>query len=105
MNRRAAAAVALAAAVVFAALLVAAPLGSAIVLGRPGDAPFLTGFGPASTHRGLPGRWTAGLGRIDLPPSPRAGRVTLHLQATEARPGDAVEVFGELIAWLTGVCA
>ncbi len=93
MNRRAAAAVALAAAVVFAALLVAAPLGSAIVLGRPGDAPFLTGFGPAATHRGLPGRWTAGLGRIDLPPSPLAARVTLQLQATDARPGDAVEVF------------
>jgi hypothetical protein len=86
------------AALLFAALLVSAPLSSAIVLGRPGDAPFLTGFGPASTHRGLPGRWTTGLGRIDLPRSPLAARVTLQLQqmearAGEARPGDAVEVF------------
>jgi hypothetical protein len=90
---RASVAIALAAAVVFAVLLVAAPLPSTIVLGRPGDAPFLTGFGPASTHRGLPGRWTAGLGRIELPRSPLDSRVTLQLQAIEARPDDAVEVF------------
>ena len=83
----------MAAALAFAALLVAAPQPSAIVLGRPGDAPFLTGFGPASRHRGLPGRWTTGLGRIELPRSPLAARVTLQLQAIEARPGDAVEVF------------
>ena len=92
MRRRDLAA-ALTAALLFAALLVAAPLTSAIVLGRPGDAPFLTGFGPASTHRGLPGRWTTGLGRIELPRSPLAARVTLQLQAIEARPGDAVQVF------------
>ena len=87
--RRSPAAVAL----VFGALLVAAPLSTAIVLGRPGDAPFLTGFGPASTHRGLPGRWTMGLGRVELPRSPLAARVTLQLQPDEARPGDAVEMF------------
>ncbi|HWJ55211.1 MAG TPA: hypothetical protein VNR90_03320, partial [Vicinamibacterales bacterium] len=84
---------AVAVALVFGALLVAAPLSAAIVLGRPGDAPFLTGFGPASTHRGLPGRWTMGLGRVELPRSPLAARITLQLQPHEARPGDAVEVF------------
>jgi hypothetical protein len=91
--RRRAWATALTAAAVFAALLVALPLPSAIVLGRPGDAPFLTGFGPALRHRGLPGRWTTGVGRIQLPPSPLAAQVTLQLQALETRPGDAVEVF------------
>ncbi len=80
-------------AAVFAALLVAAPLRSAIVLGRPGDAPFLTGFGPALRHRGLPGRWTTGVGRVQLPRSPLAAQVTLQLQAIETRPGDAVEVY------------
>jgi hypothetical protein len=84
---------ALATALIFAALLVAAPHSSTIVLGRPGDAPVLTGFGPAATHRGLPGRWTAGLGRIELPRSPLAALVTLQLQPIEARSGDAVEVF------------
>jgi len=92
-GRRRALGAALAAALIFAALLVAAPQSSAIVLGRPGDAPFLTGFGPATRHRGLPGRWTTSLGRIELPRSPLAARVTLQLQASEARPGDAVEVF------------
>ena len=91
-GRRRALGAAIAAALIVAALLVAAPLPSAIVLGRPGDAPFLTGFGPASIHRGLPGRWTTGLGRVELPRSPLGARVTLQLQAIEARPGDAVEV-------------
>ena len=97
-GRRRALVAALAAALIFAVLLVAAPQSSAIVLGRPGDAPFLTGFGPATRHRGLPGRWTTSLGRIELPRSPLAARVTLQLQrmeaqAGESRPGDAVEVF------------
>ena len=60
---------------------------------RAGDAPFLTGFDPASRHRGLPGRWTSAIGHIELPASPLAAGVTLRAQACHARPGDAVEVF------------
>lgn len=84
---------ALAVAVAFAAALVAVPERTTIVLGRPGDGPFLTGFGARTTHRGLPGRWTGGLGRIELPASPFPSRLTLQVQALDTRAPDAVEVF------------
>ena len=93
MSPRAAIAAALVAAVGFAALLVAGPDHGAIVVGRPGDAPFLTGFGPRATHRGLPGRWSGGLGVVDLPAAPLSTRLTLQMQAGDARPGELVEVF------------
>lgn len=93
MSRRGAFASAMAAAVAFAILLVAVPHHAAIVLGRLGDGPFITGFGPRLTHRGLPGRWTSGLGLVDLPATPFEARVTLHLQPTESRPGEPVELF------------
>jgi hypothetical protein len=93
VRRRRAIAAAIAGAVAFAALLVAAPQRLTIPLGRPGDGPFLTGFGPRTVHRGLPGRWTGGTGRIDLPHSPLGAAVTLHLQPAEARAPEPVDVF------------
>jgi hypothetical protein len=93
VSRRAALAAALVAALAFAVLLVAAPDRSAIVVGRPGDAPFLTGFGPRVVHRGLPGRWTNGLGVVDLPPTPLGTRITIQLQGSEDRADATVDVF------------
>jgi hypothetical protein len=74
-------------------LLVAAPGHQAIRLGRPGDAPYLTGFGERTRHRGLPGRWTHGLGRLDLPASPLPADVTIEFQAADGRSAEPLDVF------------
>ena len=82
-----------AAALALGALLVVAPGRDAIRVGRPGDGPYVTGFGDRTIHRGLPGRWTHGLGGLAIPASPLPVDVTIELQPADGRGPEPIEVF------------
>jgi hypothetical protein len=75
-----------------AALLVALPADRRITIGRPGDARVVSQFGPPARHLGQYGRWSAGEGRLRLPPTGLPATVTLRLHGVDGRLPERVRL-------------